>query len=90
MMKVERKDALEDAKRGVKEVARTIERKTASPLTHIKRNAGEEGREKEQEGYATDPKEIDKILRRAWNEVYDGNNGDMKQAAVRFLARYAS
>ena len=32
---------------------------------------------------------IDKILRKAWNRVYDGNIENLKEAAVRFMAKYA-
>ena len=49
-------------KRG-KKIGAAIDNKFAKPLTHIKRQ------EPGEQGYATTPEEIDKILRKAWGKI---------------------
>ena len=67
--------------------AKLIGRKAAQPLTHLRRDkAGPRG---EPIGtYATQPAEVDGILRRAWRAIFRGNLEDQHKAAAKFLAKY--
>ena len=38
---------------------------------------------------ATDPAEIDSIIRRMWKKVYDGNPMDLRTSASKFVAKYS-
>ena len=73
---------MEDDKKGTKAIGRVIDPKSSKPITHIKRQG--EG----EMGYATDPNEVDTILREAWGNIYEGNMDDPRLAAMRFLAEY--
>ena len=73
---------MQEQSKGIKKIGRAIDNKNAKPLTHIRRQG------KAEQGYATDPKEIDRILRQAWGEVYKGNKENPKEASVRFMSKF--
>ncbi len=60
---------MQEQKRGIKEIIKKVECKYANPLTHIKAGPNGGNENDENGGYATNPKTIDQILRRAWKSV---------------------
>lgn len=38
--------------------------------------------------YTTDSMEIDSIVRRAWDEIYNGNIENLKEEAIMFMEKY--
>ena len=56
---------MEDVSKGIKKIAKIIDKKPAKPLTYVKR--AKEGPKGQPAGtYATEPAEVDAIVREAW------------------------
>ena len=74
--------------RGTKQIGRRIDKEAAKPLMYVERR--EEGPNGQRPGtIATDPIEVDAIVRKAWNKVYDGDGKDQERQAIKYLAKYS-
>lgn len=80
--------AMQDKQKGFGKVAKAIDTRFAKPLAHVKRT--EQGPNGEPSGtYATKPKEIDFIIRKAWGKQIKGNLDNPHKAAAKFIEMYA-
>ena len=87
MRRKEAKEKMEDTTKGTKHISRRIDKEAAKPLMYVQRT--EPGPNGQKPGtVATEPKEVDKIVRKAWSKVYDGSIGDQDRQAISYLAKY--
>ena len=74
----------DEAKRGIKHIARRIDQNAAPPLKFVKRDAhctdgGKVGT------ITTDPQQVDGVVRRAWQNIYQGNVEDAAATVAAFM-----
>ena len=76
-----------DPKKGLKKVAKKISSQTANSLRYVIRdNKTADGRKA---GTLTaNPKIIDGVITRAWQEIYDGNVADVDSVVADFMKKY--
>ena len=86
MRKKEAHAKMEDALRGVKEIAKRIDVKASAPLACVKRD--EQASRPGARDYATDTEELDGILKRAWGRIYKGNLENIHKSAAEFVNKY--
>ena len=62
------KEQMEDEVKGLKKIARRLDKQPAKPLTYVRRNKpGPSGQPKGT--YATYPMEVDRIVQEAWGDL---------------------
>ena len=77
---------MEDKSKGLGTVSKVIGDKRALPLSYVRRDkAGPQGQPKN--SYATDPKEIYGIIKRACNKRCEGNKRDMEEDVPRLYCK---
>lgn len=79
----------EDPKRGVRHIGEKLEKQLAPPLRCVTRD--NERSDGERPGtIMTDPLQVDGVITRAWQRIYDGNVGDAARTVANFCAKYRS
>lgn len=70
-------------------ISNILKANTPAPMACLKRDL-DGGINKPRGSFTTDPKEMHKILRRAWEKITHGSTGDLKQIANKFINKYSS
>ena len=83
MMKQQREEN-DDAKKGLKAMSRKVNGPTAAPLLFVKRDEHYNPDQKIG-SFTTNPDEIDGVVRRAWQKIYNGNTDDAEKVVNDFM-----
>ena len=74
-------------KKGIKNISQAIGGPKAKPLTCVARDRDtEDGGLKGQ--ITTNPQEVDAVVKREWQKVYNGMAGNIEKAVAVFLSKY--
>lgn len=74
--------------RSIRQIVKRIDKDYAQPIMYLQRDkVGPQGQAVGT--ITTSPKEIDAIVRRAWDAIYQGSKADNDKAAGSFMAKYS-